>query len=120
MSAQLNCSLCDNEGGQFRMVAGKTGLRICSSCITQAGHALKKDDFEKGDYPMPITEPVQWAWTSSNVVSIYAPSEDVDGGRIYLQLWSDQEDGSFAYDSKLQMEATAAFVCECINRGLAL
>lgn len=41
------------------------------------------------------------------------------GLRIFLQVWSDHQEGSFEYDSKPQMEKTATFVCYAINRILA-
>lgn len=113
-----HCSLCDKPKGDVRMVAGETGMLICVSCVNAARRALKKDDRDHGDYPMPITKPLKWGWTSGNVLSIYEPSEHVEGGRIYLQLWEDIEDGSWEYDSRPQMEATATFVCDVINHWL--
>ncbi len=70
-------------------------------------------------FPMPITKPVRWERECENVIVIYEPTESIHGGRVFLSMFEDPNTGSWAYDSREQMEETAEFIVQAVNARLA-
>ena len=67
---------------------------------------------------IPIDRPLRWQWDCKNTIVIYQPDESVHGGHVFLTIHEDPDTGSWAYDSREQMERTAEYVVRLVNEAM--